>query len=148
MILAPGCDMQVADHLKSGRWDYSFWAGDHMTPDGVPFARAWLLRTFFVPENALFFRPESVMQELLLPQLRDIPTITNDELTKQVVYNLRFPATKATSRSGDDSMLVASPCLRSGRRVGPGGRAVLDRPGPRLSGGRRLPSAAQTVGDR
>lgn len=81
----------LAHHLKSGRWDFSFWAGDHIDPAGVRMVRAWLLRTFFVRDKELFFRPESVMQEQLLSALTDIPTVTNDDLYKQVDYQAFAP---------------------------------------------------------
>ena len=87
----------LARHLKTGRWDFSFWAGDHIDAAGVRLARDYLLRTFFVKDKELFFRPESSVQEALLGQLKDLPTVTNDELYKQVDYQA-FATGRAVGR--------------------------------------------------
>lgn len=76
----------LAHHLKNNRWDFSYWAGDHIDAEGVRVTRNWLLKTFFVKDKDLYFRPESLLQERLLPQLKDIATITNDQMYKQVDY--------------------------------------------------------------
>lgn len=81
----------IAHHLKSGRWDFSFWAGDLIEASDVRLARAWIQRSFFVDGKDLYFRPESAFQERLLPQLRSIPTVTNDQLYKQVEYQAMVP---------------------------------------------------------
>lgn len=76
----------LAHHLKSNRWDFSYWAGDHIDADGVRTTKSWLLKSFFVKEKELYFRPESLIQEKLLPQLKDIPTVTNDQMYRQADY--------------------------------------------------------------
>lgn len=87
----------LAHHLKSDRWDFSFWAGDHIDAAGVRLARSFLLRTFFVKDKDLYFRPESLLQEPLLGELKDLPTVTNDELYKQVDYQA-FATGRAVGR--------------------------------------------------
>jgi hypothetical protein len=74
----------LAHHLKTDTWDFSFWEGDKIRPDQIRQVRARLAKTFFVKE--LPWRPESTMQEALLPELRDMPTVTNDKLYKDVPY--------------------------------------------------------------
>jgi hypothetical protein len=51
---------------------------------GVRRARDRVLKTFFVQDLA--FRPESTMQEALLAELKDIPTVTSDALYKEADY--------------------------------------------------------------
>ncbi|HRI48695.1 MAG TPA: PEP/pyruvate-binding domain-containing protein [Pseudomonadota bacterium] len=87
----------LAHHLKSDRWDFSFWAGDHIDAAGVRLARSFLLRTFFVKDKDLYFRPESLLQEPLLGELKELPTVTNDELYKQVDYQA-FATGRAVGR--------------------------------------------------
>ena len=80
----------LAHHPQERALGFSFWAGDHRSRRRAHGAR-WLLRTFFVRDKELFFRPESVMQEQLLSALTDIPTVTNDDLYKQVDYQAFAP---------------------------------------------------------
>lgn len=81
----------LARQLKNDRWDFSFWEGDHIDAAGVRQTRAWLRKSFFVKDPDLRFRPESVEQERLLPELKDLPTVTNDEIYKQVDYQAFNP---------------------------------------------------------
>ena len=74
----------LAHHLKTNTWDFSFWEGDLIRPDAIRKVRARLAQSFFVKD--LPWRPESTLQVALLPELRDLPTITNDKLYKDVAY--------------------------------------------------------------
>jgi hypothetical protein len=75
----------VTHHLKVDEWTFSFWEGDGIKPADLKRARAKLQKSFFQGAR-LKFRPDSPMQEKLLPELKDIPTITNDKIYKASNY--------------------------------------------------------------
>ncbi len=75
----------LTHHLKVDEWTFSFWEGDGIKPVDVKRARSKLQKTFFQAAK-LKFRPDSPMQEKLLPELKDIPTITNDKIYKASNY--------------------------------------------------------------
>lgn len=72
-------------HLKVDEWTFSFWEGDAIRAKDVRRAREKLAATFFMGKK-LKFRPDSPMQEKLLTELGDIPTITNDKIYKLANY--------------------------------------------------------------
>ncbi len=74
----------LTHHLKTDQWTFSFWDDDQIRPDQIRRVRDKLQRTFFVKDIA--WRPDSPMQEKLLPQLADIPTLTNDKIYKSAPY--------------------------------------------------------------
>jgi hypothetical protein len=74
----------ITHHRGAKRWTFSFWESDRIGPTDVRRARERLLKTFFVQDLA--FRPESTMQEALLAELKDIPTVTSDALYKEADY--------------------------------------------------------------
>src|SRR5262245_56167434 len=39
----------LAHHMKTDTWDFSFWEGDRIRPDGIRRVKAKLSETFFVP---------------------------------------------------------------------------------------------------
>lgn len=75
----------VTHHLKVDEWTFSFWEGDAIRAPDVRRAYEKLLATFFMGRK-LKFRPDSPMQERLLTELRDIPTVTNDKIYKLAAY--------------------------------------------------------------
>jgi hypothetical protein len=74
----------ITHHRGAKRWTFSFWESDRIRPADVRRARERVLKTFFVQDLA--FRPESTMQEALLAELKDIPTVTSDTLYKEADY--------------------------------------------------------------
>jgi hypothetical protein len=75
----------LTHHLKVDEWTFSFWEGDMIKPDDIRRARNVLLKTFWNAKK-LKWRPDSPLQEKLLGQLKDIPTITNDKIYKASTY--------------------------------------------------------------
>jgi hypothetical protein len=71
----------VTHHLKVDEWTFSFWEGDQIRASEVKRARAKLQKSFFRADK-LKFRPDSPLQEQLLPALADVPAITNDKIYK------------------------------------------------------------------
>lgn len=84
----------LTHHLKVDEWTFSFWEGDMIKPDDIRRARNVLLKTFWMAKK-LKWRPDSPVQEKLLPQMKDIPTITNDKIYKAANYQ-SFNNGKAT----------------------------------------------------
>ncbi|WP_233261287.1 PEP/pyruvate-binding domain-containing protein [Vitiosangium sp. GDMCC 1.1324] len=74
----------ITYHQSAKRWTFSFWESDRIRAADVRRTRERLLQTFFVKDLA--YRPESTMQEALLAELTDIPTVTSDALYKQADY--------------------------------------------------------------
>jgi hypothetical protein len=74
----------LTHHLKTDQWTYSFWDDDDIRPADIRRVRARLEKTFFAKNMA--WRPDSPMQEAKLPQLADIPTLTNDRIYKSAEY--------------------------------------------------------------
>ncbi len=75
----------LTHHLKVDEWTMSFWEGDTIRPADIRRARQKLVATFFQGAK-LKWRPDSPLQEKLLAEMKDIPTITNDKIYKASSY--------------------------------------------------------------
>ena len=74
----------LVHHLKTDQWTFSFWEGDRIRPADIKKVYQRLQKTFFAKD--LRWRPDSPLQEKLLGELKDLPTITNDKIYKAAAY--------------------------------------------------------------
>ncbi len=70
----------LTHHLKTNDMTFSFGAVDQIRPAEIRNVYHRLLRTFY--DKGIKFRPDSPRQELLLSELQDLPSITNDKIYK------------------------------------------------------------------
>jgi hypothetical protein len=83
----------LTHHLKTDQWTFGFWEGDRIRAADVRKVSGRLRASFF--SEKLLFRPDSPLQEKLLAELGELPSITNDKLYKSASYQA-FNTGKAT----------------------------------------------------
>lgn len=74
----------ISLHQGTGTWCFSFWEMDRIQPPEVERVYSLLQASFF--REDLAFRPDSTLQESLIPKLKGVPTITNDRLYKNAPF--------------------------------------------------------------
>jgi hypothetical protein len=65
------------------RWTFEFWEGDTIPADQVKLVADVVKQTFFAP---VAFKPNSLRQEELAPQLGDLPRVSQSEITREQEY--------------------------------------------------------------
>lgn len=75
----------LVHHLGPDVWSLAFWDGDKATAEHVRLAFARMRETFHLGEKVKL-RPNSLDQEAVAAEVKEIPVVTNDTLYKAVGY--------------------------------------------------------------